>query len=172
MSFFKRETLIEWLARESGWLLTDREADFYQVRLERDSGMRYVKIRSRDQNDTVLFQTHLPVQFPISAVPPELFKHFLLRNRLLAFGSWTFDVRDSCDTVFYLTYIALKAGLTPSMFNTICRELLKEREAVHDELRGQFGRVNMPVRLTVQPTMTGTRLAAGGGQQGIVWVQG
>ena len=82
------------------------------------------------------------------------------------------ELTGTCEAHLYLHYGALKVGLTPQVFDIICRDLLGEREGVHDELRNQLSRLQVPTRLAVQPAATGTSLTAGGGQQGIVWVQG
>jgi hypothetical protein len=182
VSYFRRETLIETLARQTNWLIALREDDYYRLRPAQARSMNYIGIRSREESPFAVFRTDLPVQFPVASVPPDLFRLLLFRNDESFFGKWTADLMDSCDVIFYQLYPALKAGLTAEMFDRIGREMLGERERVHTELRKQL------TRFSVSPAQAGQQIVwqeAGGqslpgvnqaslpqgSQQGISWVQ-
>ena len=143
MGLLQRQSLIERLASQDGWLVTAREADYHEVRLPSPPVIRYVRIRCRDDLDNVLFWTNLPVQFPMAMAPPELFKTLLMRNRRIRFGAWTIDLTGSLDVWVYVSYVAHKAALSPKSFGDICRDLLAESEAMFNELREQFARLDV-----------------------------
>ena len=54
------------------------------------------------------------------------------------FGLWGFDVAGACELIPFLSHTAIKAGLCPASFATICQEMNTEREAVHRLLREQL----------------------------------
>src|SRR5579871_4459156 len=102
MGLFHRETLIERLARESRWRVTEWEGDRYHICADDGSPMRIVHIRCRDDRPVVVFWTVFPVRFPLAAVSPELTLGLLNRNAGVFFGRWCIDVLNSCELTLYL----------------------------------------------------------------------
>ena len=169
MQLFRRETLVERLAREAGWLIAEREGDFYRVRPNDGSAMRYVQIRYREDKDFASFITIFPVGFPLGAVTPSMATGLLFRNRPLFFGRWCMEIVGSCEVRLFLAYSAPVAGLDAASFNTICRELVAERESLHDELRGSYTGTAYGSQ---PPARTLRRYDADASSQGIVWLGG
>jgi hypothetical protein len=173
VGLFGREELIDRLARETGFVVMERQQGDYRVRPDDRSAIRSITIRCHDDYDMVGFQSVLPLRFPVATAPPELFRAILMRNCECPFAAWCIEVADACELTPYLHYEAIKAGLTGNLFARICRAMLDEREAFHGELRRQLGRmtVAVPERLARPPVAGGRSLPPGGGR-GIVWVEG
>lgn len=178
MGFWRSESLIETLARQTGWLIVEREDDYYRLRPIKARTMNYLGIRSPEDSAYVNFRTDLPVQFPAASAPPDLFRLLLFRNDTVRFGRWAAGLTNSCDIAFFQLYTGIKAGITPSLFDRIGRDMLDEREAFHTELNNQLTRLTPTAGSVGWQGQDAASLPTGGrtglpvtGQHGIGWTK-
>jgi hypothetical protein len=153
MGLFARDTMIERLARKTGWVVISREADVYRLRAGDHSRPYTIRVRCRDDYLNVTFLANLPVQFPLASMTKELATGLLVRNCRLLWAKWCLEVAGSCDALPFLYAAVQTQGLTGETFDAICRCMIGEIQAVHDELRGQVARFTDggAGRLRVQP---------------------
>ena len=151
MRFLGRETLIERLARQAGWLVTEREGDYHQLRADDGSPLQYINVRCRDDKGYVSFWTVFPVRFPYASVTMDLFMGLLIRNRELKYCKWCSEMLGSCEISISLSYIVPKAGLCPASFDAICREMTDEIQALRAVLRGQLANMGAAMRPAGSP---------------------
>lgn len=172
MNILKREFLIDKLARQTGWLVAVREGDYREVRAKDGISLDLVSVRCLEPSLLVRFWLMFPVKFALSGMTNELLMGLLVRNRNLLYGQWSITVADSCEAVAVLQYTATKAGLSAGMFDAICREMVKEKLAVHrqlqDTLANGFGRRAAAATDTPKPGRSISPLPGSG--HGITWM--
>jgi hypothetical protein len=141
MALFKRETTIERMVRNCGWVVTHREDDVYRIRRGDGSRMFYLNIRYREDYLNVLIHGRLGIQFPLSTITPEMTMGLLVRNTRLVWCSWGIQLGGSCDAVPSLASSLQTEGLTDETFAAVCRAMATELEAVYDDLHGVVERL-------------------------------
>jgi hypothetical protein len=129
--------LIERLCVESGWLLTGRQADLYQVRPCDPRAIHYVDIRYKEPYPNVVFQCWFPIRFPLQQ-PSGLSERLLMRNKNLHWSSWTMTIGQSCEACLYVGASIPPSSLNAWLFGNVCQELVNEVRAFHQELHDRF----------------------------------
>jgi hypothetical protein len=144
MGLFSREpppSPVEVMAKNTGWLVTSREDDIYWIRLGDGSRTHRLRIRYREDYFNTLFMASFPIRFPLASVTPELTMGLLVRNGQLPWAKWCLEVTGSCEATIYLYGSLATDSLGDVLFNTVCRSIFNEIEAVFLELQGQAGRL-------------------------------
>jgi hypothetical protein len=135
------ETPVERLARETGWLILDREGDLYRLQADDCSWRHIIAIRYRRDAINVTFTGQLPCRFPLAMVTPEMTMGLLVRNDRLYWAKWGIVIAYSCEAVPRLHGSLQREGLTAECFEAMCRSMVVEMEAVTAELQGQAARL-------------------------------
>ena len=78
--------LIARLCDETGWVLTGREADRYQVRSGDHRANVYIELRYSERYRNAVFQSWFPVRFSLEKPPAGLFARVLLRSSSLTWS--------------------------------------------------------------------------------------
>lgn len=141
MGWLKRETLIERLARETGWAVINRHGDFTQIRADDCSKQYSIHVRYRQDGVNVAFLCYFPVRFPLQMLTQELTMGLLVRNARLIWSKWCIRLAESCEAQAYLYGSLAREGLAAAAFDDLCRDMIAEMDAVHNELQGQAARL-------------------------------
>lgn len=141
MGLFQRQSLIEQLARQTGWRVIEREGDIYRIRADDLSPTYYVRIRYREDALNLTFQSYLPVRFPLSAITLELTQGLLVRNNSLIWSKWCLAPLGSCELQPYLYGGLPCEGLKADAFDDLCRSAIEEVYAVHMEMNRELSRL-------------------------------
>jgi hypothetical protein len=167
MSYYRPEALILTFARQSRWRVVGQDADCY--RFVADDPARCwqpVAVRYRDDAPSVLFQSWLPVRFPLERPLSGHYPRLLLRNFGLSYGSWAMEIAESCEACLCVAARLPRASLDAALFGAVCRELAGEVARFHQELRDAFRGVEAAEGYRPSPAdMPGQRLPLGQGAE-------
>jgi hypothetical protein len=130
--------LVSRLCRDTGFVLTGREADRYQVRSGDHSPPVYIELRYSERRPNVIFQAWFPVRFSLEKPPTGLFGRVLLRNTSMTWAAWGMSIGQSCEACLYVTAASPRRAMDSRVFNAICQEMTGEIRAFHEELHSKF----------------------------------
>jgi hypothetical protein len=131
------ESFIEFLAKQDGLRVIWQEGTRYRL-IDDEMRLHPVAVRYHPDWPSTTFQAWLPVQFRLDSPPAGLFPQLLLHNYNLIFAAWTMNITDSCETSLSAAARLPSVALASPLFGEVCRELMNEVEAFHQELRGKF----------------------------------
>ena len=149
MGLFRRPTLIEHCARQTGWLVVSREGDLHCLKAIDPRPVQHIYGRCGNGSTLVTLYTVFPVRFPLDRVTTQLFQGLLARNHELRYASWAVDLRQSLEVEALLKYRTTQEGMTPRLFNAVCTGMCDEVFSLMNQLRGQFAALDhalQPVR--------------------------
>lgn len=130
--------LIERLCRKSGWVVTRREGDHYQIRSGDHRPAVCIEVRYSQNCRNIVMQSWFPVRFSLEKPPAGLFARVLLRSSSLVWGSWTMNLGPNCDAALVVAVTLHTSGLTAELFRDVCEEIAGEIRAFTQELHDKF----------------------------------
>ena len=135
MSLFKRTTLVERLAGQTGWPITYGCGDYYTLRSPDAGAVTFVNVRHEPTKTFMKFTAEFPVTFPLERLPQGLCARLLLRSSGIRWSNWHLDINDSCQAQPYLCGMWPVSIITPEFFAMVCEEMTGEIRSFHQELR-------------------------------------
>ena len=130
--------LVSRLCRETGFVLTGREADHYQVRSGDHYPPVYIELRYSERRPNVMFQAWFPVRFSLEKPPAGLFARVLLRNTSMTWAAWGMSIGQSCEACLYVSAASPQRAIDSRVFNAICQEITGEVREFRQELHEKF----------------------------------
>jgi hypothetical protein len=130
--------LIEGLCHESGWVLTGREVDRYQVRSGDHRSNVYIELRHSDSYRNIVLQSWFPIRFSLEKPPSGLFARVLLRSSSLTWSSWSLNIGPNCDAALVVGASLPVAGMNAALFCNVCEEMAGEIRGFRQELYEKF----------------------------------
>jgi hypothetical protein len=138
VSLFKRDTLVEQLAKTTGWPIAESCGDAYTLRSPDPGVVRHVWVRHQQGNSFMKFSATFPVRFPLDRTPDGLYGRLLLRSMNLNWCNWLMEIADNCQAQPFLWGMWPTVVVTPEFFQTVCNEMVGEIRDFHAELRDKF----------------------------------
>jgi hypothetical protein len=130
--------LIERLCRQTGWVLTGREADRYQVRSGDHRPPIYIELRYSERAPNIVLQSFFPIRFSMEKPPSGLFARVLMRGTALSWASWGLSIGPNCDAALVVSAGLPRAGLSAALFRDVCEEIAGEIRGFRQELHDKF----------------------------------
>ena len=130
--------VIESLCRKTGWVVTRREADIYQVRSGDHRQNVYIEIRYSERSPNVVFQSFFPIRFSLTNPPNQLFARVLLRTASLSWASWALNIGENCDAQLCVNAGVPTTALDARLFGKVCDEIADEVRGMRQELHEKF----------------------------------
>jgi hypothetical protein len=130
--------LVSRLCRETGFSLTGREADHYQVRLMDHRSPVFIEVRYSDRSPNAMFQAWFPVRFSLEKPPAGLFARVLLRNTSMTWSAWGMSIGQSCEACLYVSASIPQQAMDARVFNGVCQEIAQEIRGFREELQSKF----------------------------------
>lgn len=138
MSLFRRKDLIESLCQHNGFVLTERDAERYLIRLGGPRPRQFITVQYREDFSSVVFQGWFSVRFSLERESQGLFARVLMRNFELRWPSWAMSIGESCEACLCLVARIPAASINGPLFGQVCREMIEELDAFRKELANKF----------------------------------